>query len=99
MSRFRRAAGYLGGVLIAVGVAASSAVRPDGVPVTMLVFFFAGIFGLGYLIWRLVTGRDGLWRRGPTRRRRDRQERRRSGASRRERHRPPDGNRGAGGAV
>ena len=65
----------------------------------MLVFFFAGIFGLGYLIWRLVTGRDGLWRRGPTRRRRDRQERRRSGASRRERHRPPDGNRGAGGAV
>ncbi|MFB9834262.1 hypothetical protein [Actinoallomurus acaciae] len=85
-SRLRRAAGYLTGVLIALGVAASGAVRPGGVPVTMLVFFFAGVFGLGYLIWRLVTGRDGLWRRGPTRRRR-------------ERHRPPDGNRGAGGAV
>ncbi|GLY73360.1 hypothetical protein [Actinoallomurus iriomotensis] len=87
-NRFRRVGGYLTGALIAVGVAASGGFRPGGVPVTILVFFAAGVAALGYVTWRLVTGRDGLWRRGPTRRRRDRLERRSSGVSPTDR-RPP----------
>ncbi len=67
--RVRQAAGFGGGVLIAVGIVASAAFRPDGIPVTMVAFFALGIFTFGYLLWRLATGRDGLWRRGPTRRR------------------------------
>lgn len=79
-NRFPRVAGYGAGVLIAAGIVTSAAFRPGGVPVTVLVFFALGILTFGYLIWRLVTGRDGLWRRGPTRRRLDRLARRAAAA-------------------
>jgi hypothetical protein len=75
-SRSGRVVGYVIGGLVAVAIAASTAFTPYGVPVTMLLFLALGVFGFGYLIWRLATGRDGLVHRGPTRRRRARLARR-----------------------
>jgi hypothetical protein len=80
-NRSGRVAGVVIGVLVAVAIAASTAFTPYGVPVTVIVFLLLGVYGFGYLIWRLATGRDGLVHRGPTRRRRARLARRSSPAA------------------
>lgn len=78
--RFHRDIAYILGALIAVGLVASAAFWPGGIPMTALALLLLGIANLGYLIWRLATGRDGLIRRGSTRRRLARLERQSSAA-------------------
>jgi hypothetical protein len=73
---WRTKAGAAVGMLLAVAVLASSLWHPGGVPVTAVIFLLVGVATFGYLIWQLLTGRQGLVHRGPTKRRRRRLDRR-----------------------